>query len=63
MSPAPDAVAIVTGASQGIGEAVVAAFRRAAYAVVGTSRSIPPSTTPHSSLCGATSRSRRPPSA
>jgi NAD(P)-dependent dehydrogenase (short-subunit alcohol dehydrogenase family) len=46
MSAAPDAVAIVTGASQGIGEGVVAAFRRAAYAVVGTSRSIPPSDDP-----------------
>ena len=46
MSAAPDAVAIVTGASQGIGEGVVDAFRRAAYAVVGTSRSIPPSDDP-----------------
>jgi NAD(P)-dependent dehydrogenase (short-subunit alcohol dehydrogenase family) len=33
-------VAIVTGASQGIGAGLVAAFRRAGYAVVGTSRSI-----------------------
>jgi NAD(P)-dependent dehydrogenase (short-subunit alcohol dehydrogenase family) len=46
MSAAPDAVAIVTGASQGIGEGVVAAFRRAGYAVVGTSRSVPPSDDP-----------------
>lgn len=37
-------VAIVTGASQGIGAAVVAAFRSRGYAVVGTSRSIPPVT-------------------
>jgi NAD(P)-dependent dehydrogenase (short-subunit alcohol dehydrogenase family) len=36
-------VAIVTGASQGIGEGLVVGFRRAGYAVVGTSRSIPPS--------------------
>jgi NAD(P)-dependent dehydrogenase (short-subunit alcohol dehydrogenase family) len=35
-------VAIVTGASQGIGAGVVAALRRAGYAVVGTSRSIRP---------------------
>jgi len=33
-------VVIVTGASQGIGEGLVAAFRRAGYGVVGTSRSI-----------------------
>jgi NAD(P)-dependent dehydrogenase (short-subunit alcohol dehydrogenase family) len=33
-------VAIITGASQGIGEGLVAAFRAAGYAVVGTSRSI-----------------------
>ena len=34
-------VAIITGASQGIGEALAAAFHRSGYAVVGTSRSIP----------------------
>ncbi|MGX7681786.1 SDR family NAD(P)-dependent oxidoreductase [Jatrophihabitans sp. DSM 45814] len=34
-------VAIVTGASQAIGAGVVVGFRRAGYAVVGTSRSIP----------------------
>ena len=34
-------VAIITGASQGIGAGLVAAFRGAGYAVVGTSRSIP----------------------
>ena len=33
-------VAIVTGASQGIGAGVAAAYRRAGYAVVGTSRSL-----------------------
>src|SRR5258708_3525814 len=35
--------AIITGASQGIGAGLVAAFRHAGYAVVGTSRSIRPS--------------------
>jgi NAD(P)-dependent dehydrogenase (short-subunit alcohol dehydrogenase family) len=39
--PAPQRVAIVTGASQGIGVGVVDAFRGAGYAVVGTSRTIP----------------------
>ena len=33
-------VAIITGASQGIGAGIATAFRRAGYAVVGTSRSI-----------------------
>ena len=33
-------VAIITGASQGIGAGLVAGYRRAGYAVVGTSRSI-----------------------
>ena len=33
-------VAVITGASQGIGAGLVAAFRRAGYAVVATSRSI-----------------------
>src|SRR5579875_2356355 len=36
-------VAIVTGASQGIGAGVADGFRRAGYGVVGTSRSISPS--------------------
>ncbi len=43
MSPADPArrrVAIVTGASQGIGAGLVSAFRAAGYAVVGTARSI-----------------------
>jgi NAD(P)-dependent dehydrogenase (short-subunit alcohol dehydrogenase family) len=39
-------VAIITGASQGIGAGLVAGFRRAEYAVVGTSRSIPASDEP-----------------
>jgi NAD(P)-dependent dehydrogenase (short-subunit alcohol dehydrogenase family) len=46
MSPAPRSpgsrrVAIITGASQGIGAGLAAGFRGAGYAVVGTSRSIP----------------------
>ncbi len=45
MSPVPGAqpkkVAIITGASQGIGAALATAFHRAGYAVVATSRSIP----------------------
>jgi NAD(P)-dependent dehydrogenase (short-subunit alcohol dehydrogenase family) len=36
-------VAIITGASQGIGAGLVAGFRRAGYAVVGVARSLPPS--------------------
>ena len=39
-------VAIVTGASHGIGAGLVAGFRGAGYAVVGTSRSIDPSDDP-----------------
>jgi len=39
-------VAIVTGASQGIGEGVAAAYARAGYSVVVTSRSIRPSVDP-----------------
>jgi NAD(P)-dependent dehydrogenase (short-subunit alcohol dehydrogenase family) len=42
-SSASRKVAIVTGASQGIGAGVVDSFRRAGYGVVGTSRSISPS--------------------
>jgi NAD(P)-dependent dehydrogenase (short-subunit alcohol dehydrogenase family) len=42
MTPAPQKVAVITGASQGIGAGLTSAFRRAGYAVVGTSRSIPP---------------------
>jgi NAD(P)-dependent dehydrogenase (short-subunit alcohol dehydrogenase family) len=36
-------VAVVTGASQGIGAAVVEAYRKLGYAVVANSRSITPS--------------------
>src|SRR5260370_3505304 len=39
-------VAIVTGASGGIGTGLVQAFRSAGYAVAGTSLSIPPSKEP-----------------
>ena len=39
-------VAIVTGASQGIGAGIAAAFSDAGYAVVGTARSVEPSATP-----------------
>jgi len=42
-SSASRKVAIVTGASQGIGAGVADSFRRAGYGVVGTSRSISPS--------------------
>ncbi len=38
-------VAVVTGASQGIGAGIVEAFLKSGYRVVGTSRSIPPSDT------------------
>ena len=40
-------VAIVTGAGRGIGAALTAAFRGLGYAVVGTSRSMSPSTEPN----------------
>jgi NAD(P)-dependent dehydrogenase (short-subunit alcohol dehydrogenase family) len=39
-------VAIVTGASHGIGAGLAAAFHHAGYAVVGTARSIPSSEEP-----------------
>jgi NAD(P)-dependent dehydrogenase (short-subunit alcohol dehydrogenase family) len=39
--PERQKVAIITGASQGIGAGLVAGFRVSGYAVVGTSRSIP----------------------
>ena len=41
--PEPQKVAVVTGASQGIGAGLVEAFRAAGYAVVGTALSMPPS--------------------
>jgi NAD(P)-dependent dehydrogenase (short-subunit alcohol dehydrogenase family) len=48
MSPAVDAkkVAIITGASGGIGTGLAAAFRAIGYAVVGTSRTMPSSDDP-----------------
>ena len=39
-------VAIITGASQGIGAGLVTGFRRSGYAVVGTARSLPASEGP-----------------
>jgi NAD(P)-dependent dehydrogenase (short-subunit alcohol dehydrogenase family) len=42
----PKKVAIITGASQGIGAGLVEAYRHAGYAVVGTSRSISSSDEP-----------------
>jgi NAD(P)-dependent dehydrogenase (short-subunit alcohol dehydrogenase family) len=42
-TPEPQKVAIITGASRGIGAGLVAGFRDAGYAVVGTSRAIQPS--------------------
>jgi NAD(P)-dependent dehydrogenase (short-subunit alcohol dehydrogenase family) len=44
--PERQKVAIITGASQGIGAGLVAGFRVSGYAVVGTSRSIPSSEEP-----------------
>jgi NAD(P)-dependent dehydrogenase (short-subunit alcohol dehydrogenase family) len=41
--PEAPKVAIITGASQGIGAGLVAGYRRCGYAVVGTSRSVQPS--------------------
>jgi short chain dehydrogenase len=43
----PEKVAIVTGASRGIGAGLTKTFVRAGYAVVATSRSIPTSTEPN----------------
>ncbi|MFD1932313.1 MULTISPECIES: SDR family NAD(P)-dependent oxidoreductase [Nonomuraea] len=42
----PQKVAVITGASQGIGEALVTAYRKLGYAVVANSRSIAPSDDP-----------------
>lgn len=42
-TPEPRKVAIITGASQGIGAGLAAGFRQAGYAVVGVARSLPPS--------------------
>jgi NAD(P)-dependent dehydrogenase (short-subunit alcohol dehydrogenase family) len=45
-TPASQPVAIVTGASGGLGAGMVDAFRAAGYAVVGTARSMPSSDDP-----------------
>ncbi len=55
-------VAIITGASQGIGAGLVAGYRGAGYAVVGVALSFPPSTQDEdatTSRSRATSRTRR----
>jgi NAD(P)-dependent dehydrogenase (short-subunit alcohol dehydrogenase family) len=44
--PEPTKVAVITGASQGIGAGLVAAFRGAGYAVVATARSMGPADDP-----------------
>jgi NADP-dependent 3-hydroxy acid dehydrogenase YdfG len=41
-APDPRKVAVITGASQGIGAGLTAGFRQAGYAVVGVARSLPP---------------------
>ncbi|MFF8918896.1 SDR family NAD(P)-dependent oxidoreductase [Streptomyces sp. NPDC015032] len=46
MSNPGQKVAVITGASQGIGAGLVAAYRKLGYAVVATSRSIPESRDP-----------------
>lgn len=46
MNPQVQKTAVITGASQGIGEGLVAAYRKLGYAVVATSRSIRPSGDP-----------------
>ena len=46
MSDQTPRVVIITGASQGIGASLVPAYRKLGYAVLGTSRTIPPSDDP-----------------
>ena len=46
MSDETPRVVVITGASQGIGASLVSAYRRLGYAVLGTSRTIPPSDDP-----------------
>jgi NAD(P)-dependent dehydrogenase (short-subunit alcohol dehydrogenase family) len=46
MSTQTQKVAVITGASQGIGEGLVAAYRKLGYGVVATSRGIAPSSDP-----------------
>ncbi|WP_417362917.1 SDR family NAD(P)-dependent oxidoreductase [Gallaecimonas pentaromativorans] len=43
----PNKVAVITGASQGIGAALVKAYRQAGFSVVASSRSIGPSSDPY----------------
>ena len=43
MSDETPRVVVITGASQGIGASLVPAYRRLGYAVLGTSRTTPPS--------------------
>jgi NAD(P)-dependent dehydrogenase (short-subunit alcohol dehydrogenase family) len=45
-APEPRKVAIITGASQGIGAGLAAGYRQAGYAVVGVARAMPPSGEP-----------------
>jgi len=54
-------VAIITGASQGIGAALVDAYRGLGYAVVANSRSIQPSADAGVATVRVTSRIPRPP--
>ena len=56
-------VAVITGASQGIGAALVKAYRDRNYRVVATARTIKPSNDDGSSRCPATSPTGRRPSA
>jgi NAD(P)-dependent dehydrogenase (short-subunit alcohol dehydrogenase family) len=46
MSDETPRVVVITGASQGIGASLVPAYRKLGYAVLGTSRTIPPSDDP-----------------
>jgi NAD(P)-dependent dehydrogenase (short-subunit alcohol dehydrogenase family) len=61
MNQTPRKVAVITGASRGIGEALVTAYRKLDYAVVATSDRSSPPTTPECSPSGATSQILPPP--
>lgn len=63
MISAVQKVVVITGASQGIGAGLVAAYRKLGFAVVATSRNIAPSRTRTCSPSRATSPTRPPPSA
>ena len=58
-----DRVAVITGASRGIGAGLVAGFRREHYAVVGNALSIPQSDEPGFVTVEVTSHRPTPPSA